>query len=119
MHCIISGGGLTKEHKIRRSSGKFFIPIYVLRDKFNGKYLSTSLIRMYRKGTDRMSLPPVERLRNSYGSGRHVEREPLQARDWCPYIKETFTWLWQCASNTAGPRYTPIRSPSPTAVSFP
>ena len=40
MHCIVSGGGLTKTRKIRKSSGKFFIPVYVLRDKFKGKYLS-------------------------------------------------------------------------------
>ena len=38
MHCIISGGGLTKEQKIRKSSSNFFIPTGVLRDKFKGKY---------------------------------------------------------------------------------
>ena len=27
MHCIISGGGLTPDHRIRRSSAKFFIPV--------------------------------------------------------------------------------------------
>lgn len=29
MHCIISGGGLTQEQKIRKSKDKFFIPVKV------------------------------------------------------------------------------------------
>ena len=49
MHCIVSGGGLTYDKKIRRSKNKFFIPVGVLRDKFKGKYLS-QLDSMYRKG---------------------------------------------------------------------
>ena len=49
MHCIISGGGLTTDHRIRRSSAKFFIPVRVLRDKFKGKYLSLLNI-CYQKG---------------------------------------------------------------------
>ena len=40
MHCIVSGGGLTKDHKIRLSSNNFFIPVRVLRDKFKGKFMS-------------------------------------------------------------------------------
>ena len=40
MHCIVSGGGLTGDKKIRKSSGKFFIPVAILRDKFKGKYMA-------------------------------------------------------------------------------
>lgn len=40
MHCIVSGGGLTKDGRIRKSSKDFFIPTGVLRDKFKGKYLA-------------------------------------------------------------------------------
>lgn len=40
MHCIISGGGLTPDLKIRKSKKSFFIPVAVLRDKFKGKYLA-------------------------------------------------------------------------------
>ena len=40
MHCIISGDGLTKDHKIRKTRTSFFIPVRVLRDKFKGKYLA-------------------------------------------------------------------------------
>ncbi len=50
MHCIISGGGLTRDHKIRKSSRKFFLPVRVLRDKFKGKYL-TLLNSLYEKGS--------------------------------------------------------------------
>ena len=39
MHCIVSGGGITPDQKLRVAKGKFFIPVHVLRDKFRGKYL--------------------------------------------------------------------------------
>ena len=64
MHCIVSGGGLTYDKKIRRSKNKFFIPVGVLRDKFKGKYLS-QLDSMYRKGQIVLS-SSCEKLRNSY-----------------------------------------------------
>lgn len=54
MHCIVSGGGLTSDHKIRKSSDKFFIPVYVLRDKFKGKFLAL-LDSFFRDG--RISFP--------------------------------------------------------------
>ena len=41
LHCIISGGGLTKDGNIRKSSKNFFIRTEVLRDKFQGKYMAT------------------------------------------------------------------------------
>lgn len=50
MHCIVSGGGLTCDAKIRRTRGKFFIPIRVLRDKFKGKYMA-QLDSLYESGT--------------------------------------------------------------------
>ena len=86
MHCIISGGGLTKEHKIRRSSGKFFIPIYVLRDKFKGKYLS--LLHTLYKDKKLSVSSSCERLQNPQ-EWNHW-KENLYKKDWCPYIKETF-----------------------------
>ena len=36
--CILSGGGITPDRKIRKSKGKFFIPVFVLRDKFKGRF---------------------------------------------------------------------------------
>lgn len=86
MHCIVSGGGLTKEHRIKKSSGNFFIPVRVLRDKFKGKYLSM-LNKLYENGKLCFSASCKE-LQNSY----HWKewKEELYGKEWCPYIKETF-----------------------------
>lgn len=86
MHCIISGGGLTKEHKIRRSAGKFFIPVYVLRDKFKGKYLS--LLNTLYENNKLVFASSCEGLQNSYEWKEW--KDNLYKKDWCPYIKETF-----------------------------
>ena len=86
MHCIVSGGGLTYDKKIRRSKNKFFIPVGVLRDKFKGKYLS-QLDSMYRKGQIVLS-SSCETLRNSYEWKEF--KNNLYGKGWCPYIKETF-----------------------------
>ena len=86
MHCIVSGGGLTKDHKIRKSSEHFFIPTGVLRDKFKGKYMA-HLSKLYENGSLCFS-SSCENLRNSY----HWKewKGNLYEKDWCPYIKETF-----------------------------
>jgi len=39
IHCIVSGGGLTKDGKWQPSRKKFFIPAKVLSHKFRGKFL--------------------------------------------------------------------------------
>lgn len=86
MHCIISGGGLTTEHKIRKSKRTFFIPVKVLRDKFKGKYLA-ELDSLYQKQKLVFS-SSCENLRSSF---EWLEfRNALYEKDWCPYIKETF-----------------------------
>lgn len=86
MHCIISGGGLTREHKVRNSQKSFFIPVYVLRDKFKGKFLAR-LDKLYQKGSLVFS-SSCKRLRNSYGWKELLNS--LYEKDWCPFIKETF-----------------------------
>lgn len=86
MHCIISAGGLTCDHKIRKSSGKFFIPVRVLRDKFRGKYMAL-LSSLYENGSLVFSSSCKE-LCNSYSWNEWKNR--LYEKDWCPYIKETF-----------------------------
>ena len=86
MHCIVSGGGLTVDQKIRRSKGKFFIPIKVLRDKFKGKYLAY-LHSYYQNGLLSFS-SSCRSLRNSYSWKEW--KNALYEKDWCPYIKETF-----------------------------
>lgn len=86
MHCIISGGGLTPDRKIRKTKSSFFIPVGILRDKFKGKYLA-GLDSLYKNGGLTFSTS-CEKLRNSYEWSEF--RNGLYDKDWCPYIKETF-----------------------------
>ena len=86
MHCIISGGGLTADQKIRKSSDKFFIPIHVLRDKFKGKFLH-HLNELYISRKLAFSTSCLK-LRNSYEWTSF--RNLLYEKDWCPFIKQTF-----------------------------
>lgn len=86
MHCIISGGGLTKSQQLQRAKGAFFIPVRVLRDKFKGKYLS--LLETYYQNGRLCFSHSCEDLRNSYSWNEF--RNKLYTRDWCPFIKETF-----------------------------
>lgn len=86
MHCIVSGGGLTKDKKIRKSKTRFFIPVGVLRNRFKGKYMA-HLSSLYESGSLTFS-SSCEKLRNPY----HWKgwKNKLYEMDWCPYIKETF-----------------------------
>ena len=86
LHCIISGGGLTKDGNIRKSSKNFFIRTEVLRDKFQGKYMA-HLSSLYENGALTFSAS-CEKLRNSYYWKEW--KTQLYEKDWCPYIKETF-----------------------------
>lgn len=40
IHCIVTGGGLTKDQKWRVSRKKFFLPVQILSRKFRGKFLA-------------------------------------------------------------------------------
>lgn len=86
MHCIVSGGGLTTDRHIRRSSKNFFIPVRVLRDKFKGKYLA-NLNALYENGFLYFS----SSCRNLQDNENWKSfKNTLYEKDWCPYIKETF-----------------------------
>ena len=86
MHCIVSGGGLTKSQQLRKSSGSFFIPVMVLRDKFKGKFMA-HLTSLYQSGSLVFS-SACEALKDSSVWKKWKNR--LYEKDWCPYIKETF-----------------------------
>ena len=86
MHCSISGGGITETGKRKRSKGKFFIPVYVLRDKFKGKFLA-ELQKLYQQEKLIFSRS-CEKMKNGYYWREF--RDSLYQKDWCPYIKETF-----------------------------
>lgn len=73
-------------HQIRKSQAHFFIPVFVLRDKFKKKFLA-HLEQLYQKGLLMFS-SSCERLRNSYDWNGF--RDSLYTKDWCPFIKETF-----------------------------
>lgn len=86
MHCIISGGGLTPDNKLRNSQKNFFIPVHVLRDKFKGKFLAC-LDKLYQNGSLVLSSSCKE-LDDPYAWKEF--RNTLYKKDWCPFIKETF-----------------------------
>ena len=86
MHCIVSGGGLTKSQQIRKSSDSFFIPVRILRDKFRGKFMA-HLTSLYQSGSLTFS-SSCEELKDSSVWKKWKNR--LYEKDWCPYIKETF-----------------------------
>lgn len=86
MHCVISGGGLTTDSRIRKSSKNFFIPVRVLRDKFKGKYLA-HLNTLYEN--DSLYFSSFCRNLLDYENWKSF-KNTLYEKDWCPYIKETF-----------------------------
>lgn len=86
IHCIVSGGGLSAEQKLRKCGKKFFIPVHVMSKVFRGKFLFY-LQKHYDSGKLVFSSSCAE-LRNSYSWNEF--RDALYKTDWCPYIKETF-----------------------------
>ena len=86
MHCIVSGGGITRDLKLRKSKGKFFIPVFVLRDKFKGKYMAC-LKKLYTADSFSFS----KSCSDLQDAGNwNTFCHSLYNKDWCPYIKETF-----------------------------
>ncbi len=86
MHCIISGGGLTSVKKLHKSKDTFFIPIRVLRDKFQGKFLAM-LDELYQKNSLSFS-SSCKTLQSSLNWNKF--KDALYNKEWCPYIKRTF-----------------------------
>ena len=86
MHCIVSGGGLSRDGKLRRSSSKFFLPVHVLRDRFKGKFLAR-LSDLYVQGLLSFSVSCKELQTKTVWN---VFKNSLYEKDWCPYIKQTF-----------------------------
>ena len=86
IHCIVSGGGITPDHKLRASAGKFFIPVKVMRNVFKGKFLFY-LKKLY--DDDELDFHgSTEYLSNP--ADWHYLLDLLYSIEWCPYIKETF-----------------------------
>lgn len=86
IHCIVSAGGLTPDHRLRTSSDKFFIPVRVMRNVFKGKFLFY-LKKLY--DSDELIFPGAIGYLSNPGDW-HYLLDLLYSIDWCPYIKETF-----------------------------
>ena len=120
IHCIVSGGGITPDHKLRASAGKFFIPVKVMRNVFKGKFLFF-LKKLY--DDNELSFQgSTEHLSNP--ADWHYLLDLLYSIDWCPYIKETFNGFGNAIEYLG--RYTHriaitntrIQSVTPDKVSF-
>ena len=85
IHCIVSGGGLTSDKKLKACGRGFFIPAKVMAAKFCGKLLSC-LDSYYRSGA--LSFNSCKKLQNSYEW--RALRNKLYEKTWCPDIRETF-----------------------------
>lgn len=86
MHCIVSGGGLTSVKKIRKSKDKFFIPVHVLRDELQGKFLAL-LDNLRQSG--QLTFSSSCAFLQSVSAWKALKHK-LYEQEWCPYIKETF-----------------------------
>ena len=82
IHCIVPGGGLTKDGKWRGSKKKFFIPVKVLSKKFRGKFMAyfrQAKLNFFGSAQD-LSIP------GNFDS--FVAR--LYRKDWVTYCKPPF-----------------------------
>ena len=86
IHCIVSGGGLSVDNKLRKCGEKFFIPVHVMSKVFRGKFLF--YLQKYYTSVKFVFSSSCAELRNSYSWNKF--RDSLYKKDWCPYIKETF-----------------------------
>ena len=86
IHCIVSGGGLSADQKIRKCGNKFFVPIHMMAKVFRGKFLF--YLQKYYESKKLAFSSSCTELRNPYSWNEF--RDNLYKKDWCPYIKETF-----------------------------
>ena len=86
IHCIISGGGLSNDNKLRKCGNKFFIPVHAMAKLFRGKFLF--YLQKYHDSNKLVFSEACTELQNSYAWNEF--RDILYKTDWCPYIKETF-----------------------------
>ncbi len=86
IHAIVSGGGLTRDQKLKCTSQRFFLPLPVMSKVFRGKFLA-SLQDYYH--SDHLSFPAsLEHLCHPAEWGAF--RNALYQTDWNLFIKETF-----------------------------
>ena len=86
IHCIVSGGGLSRALKLKLCGDSFFIPVKVISKKFRGKFLD-HLKRLYSQDALRI---PDSCCELAAPSCWQSFINDLFEKDWCPFIKETF-----------------------------
>lgn len=86
VHCIVSGAGLTRDHKLVKSGKSFFIPIKAAMMMFRGKFMAA--LKGYRSSGKLVIPESCSDLALPEGWQCFVDM--LYKTDWCPYIKETF-----------------------------
>lgn len=87
LHVMLTGGGLTSDGKFRITKHKgFIIPVRVIGKVFRGKFLS-ALKALYR--SSELTFPgDLAELGNTFVWQKLLD--DLYAKDWIPFVKETF-----------------------------
>ena len=120
IHCIVSGGGLSKGQKLKVCGSRFFIPAKVLAAKFRGKFLP-SLDALYRAG--RLSFSASCSFLQKPASWSAL-RDTLYNTAWCPDIRETFNGFGNAIeylgryANRIAITNSRIKTVSPDSVTF-
>ena len=87
IHCALSGGGLTESGQFTESSHKgFLLPVEAMGKMFRGKFMA-ALKTYYDKKLLSFG-DKCQKLRNHYNWKEFVDS--LYAKDWLPFIRETF-----------------------------
>lgn len=86
LHCVVLGGGLTKDLKFLASKDDFLFPIRIVSRLFRGKFLN-SLEALY-KANRLIFAGQSSKYRNSYEFKELLSI--LYKKEWIPHIKETF-----------------------------
>ena len=89
IHCIVSGGGLSRDLKLKLCGNSFFIPVKVISKKFRGKFLD-HLKTLYSR--DALRIPDSCSVLSAPSCWQSFIND-LFEKDWCPFIKETFNGM--------------------------
>lgn len=86
IHCVVLGGGLTKDLKFKTVKDNFLFPIYVVSKLFRGKFMA-ALKKLCKSGKLVFTGSSLK-----FGNPDNFQRlvELLYAKEWIPHIKETF-----------------------------
>lgn len=86
IHCIVLGGGLTKDLKFKTVNGDFLFPIHVVSRLFRGKFMS-ELKKLYKGYKLKFC---GSSLKFKYPDKFQALVNLLYSKEWIPYIKEAF-----------------------------